>query len=226
MLINIITRTHNRPNFFKKCLDSIKTQTYSNIHHIITYQVDSDLKYINLNKINNTTLVNVPNLKRDPNLYKHENNREYYHAPYNTFMNKALKNIKEGWVVVLDDDDIFSSSNSLETLYNEIQKFDTNTNHIWRVRSTNIVIPDDFHFDYYSKGIYPDYPLQPCQIAHMGMCYHSSNSKFVNYHPWSLGDYHAYSELEKHIPKRNMINQVLSQNQIGPGSGNTLDLPN
>ena len=55
-MFNIITRTHNRPNFFKKCVESIKSQSYKDIHHIITYQSDLDLEYILPNKIDNTTI--------------------------------------------------------------------------------------------------------------------------------------------------------------------------
>jgi glycosyltransferase involved in cell wall biosynthesis len=35
-VINILTRTSNRPNFFKICFESVSKQTYKNINHIIS----------------------------------------------------------------------------------------------------------------------------------------------------------------------------------------------
>ena len=64
ILFNIITRTHNRPDLFKRCVDSIKNHRFKNIHHIVTYQNDKDLEYINKYKIKNTTVVPVPNIKK------------------------------------------------------------------------------------------------------------------------------------------------------------------
>ena len=45
-LINILTRTSNRPIGFKNCELSIKNQTYKNIKHIVSYDNDNDLTYL------------------------------------------------------------------------------------------------------------------------------------------------------------------------------------
>ena len=47
VLINILTRTSNRPIGFYNCHQSVIKQTYKNIKHFVTYENDSDLKYIN-----------------------------------------------------------------------------------------------------------------------------------------------------------------------------------
>jgi len=43
--INILTRTSGRPNCFKRCVDSIKSQTYKNINHIVGADDDASYEY-------------------------------------------------------------------------------------------------------------------------------------------------------------------------------------
>jgi glycosyltransferase involved in cell wall biosynthesis len=59
-LINIITRV-SRPASFLRCLESVNSQTYKNVHHIVTYQ-NNELKEF-LDKFEGLHKVRVPNLK-------------------------------------------------------------------------------------------------------------------------------------------------------------------
>jgi len=59
-LINIITRV-SRPASFLRCLESVNSQTYKNVHHIVTYQ-NNELKEF-LDKFEGLRKVRVPNLK-------------------------------------------------------------------------------------------------------------------------------------------------------------------
>lgn len=59
-LINIITRC-SRPSSIERCLSSVSSQTYKNVHHIVTYQND-EIKQL-LNKFDWVYKVRVPNLK-------------------------------------------------------------------------------------------------------------------------------------------------------------------
>ena len=45
--LNILTRTSNRPNGFKRCYNSIKNQTYKKINHIVSCDNEKDLNYLN-----------------------------------------------------------------------------------------------------------------------------------------------------------------------------------
>jgi hypothetical protein len=45
-LINILTRTSNRPNGFKRCRESIENQTYKNIRHIVSIDNLNDEEYV------------------------------------------------------------------------------------------------------------------------------------------------------------------------------------
>ena len=69
-LINILIRTSGRPVYFKKCIDSIRKQDYSNYRILISYDTKEDLKYIKSNtnsndfilfcKISDSTKENFP----------------------------------------------------------------------------------------------------------------------------------------------------------------------
>ena len=64
-LINIITRV-SRKNFFKRCYDSVRKQTYTNINHICTYESDDMFDF--LSGFSDINTVRVPKYKRIPNL--------------------------------------------------------------------------------------------------------------------------------------------------------------
>jgi glycosyltransferase involved in cell wall biosynthesis len=77
-LINIITRA-SRKHSIKRSVDSVLNQTYKNIHHIITYENDEILNY--LQTITNpdiTTLVRVPQYKQIDNLYMSYMHHDHY----------------------------------------------------------------------------------------------------------------------------------------------------
>jgi glycosyltransferase involved in cell wall biosynthesis len=59
-LINIITRC-SRPESFERCRESVESQTYKNVHHIVTYQNDEIKEF--LGKFEEIHKVRVPNLK-------------------------------------------------------------------------------------------------------------------------------------------------------------------
>ena len=47
IIINILTRTSKRPIGFDNCYKSIINQTYKSIKHIVSYEDNKDLQYLN-----------------------------------------------------------------------------------------------------------------------------------------------------------------------------------
>ena len=45
ILINILTRTSNRPIGFLNNYHSVSNQTYKNINHLVSYEYEEDLKH-------------------------------------------------------------------------------------------------------------------------------------------------------------------------------------
>jgi len=67
-LINIITRASRKESILTS-INSVKSQTYKNVHYIITYETEEMRKYlIDVVDKEKTTLVKVPNSKQIPGL--------------------------------------------------------------------------------------------------------------------------------------------------------------
>ena len=99
--VYILIRTSNRPIFFKKMMDSIKSQTYENIITIVHYDNEADENYVE-----GDIIIKGEQYPVDTGT-----------APYNLYCNKLLESIpddKPGWYIFLDDDDILTSPDSVK----------------------------------------------------------------------------------------------------------------
>ena len=213
-MINVITRTHNRPNFFKVCRESIESQKY-HLNHVVTCQTDEDVEYVSQYEVNK--IIRVPNVKKKSETI-FEGGFKLKHAPYNTFLNYANESITDGWVVYLDDDDMLTPEFS-EVLYDNISKFDANTKHFWKVDFGKFCIPSDEYFCNYKNG----YPIKKGQFDMNGIMIHSSLLPHLKFDEWHLGDYRSFTTLEDKFPKRNMIDNVLTKLQSNQRCGLSLD---
>ena len=81
-LINIITRTSNRPIYFKKNRNSILEQTYKNIRHIISVDNKISYNYVKTHNIKDIVFINK-------NVFKQS---KFVH---NLYINTLLKEVKK-----------------------------------------------------------------------------------------------------------------------------------
>ena len=216
ILFNIITRTHNRPDLFKRCVDSIKNHRFKNIHHIVTYQNDKDLEYINKYKIKNTTVVPVPNIKKFKGVWLDRDGHYLEHAPYNTFFNIAHKFLQKGWILYLDDDDILADHKALDIVADHIVKFkDENRSIITPMNYLDkYSMPSYEYLNYYASGK----ALERGQIAMSSFIFHSKNASKMIFDEWAFGDYYTFSNYEKHIFNRYVLTfPVVRQPKRGMG---------
>jgi len=117
-MLSVITRTSNRPNYFKNCRESVLKQTIPVEHITIS---DSDESYMaDLQLVLRVT-------KRDG---------EY---PYNLYFNEAKDYIISDYVMFLDDDDMFTKPDSAEIILNNL---DEDTLLLWKVRFGMRTIPE------------------------------------------------------------------------------------
>jgi len=200
ILVNILTRTHNRPKHFKVCRESILNQTYKKINHIVGSDVDCDYydKAIRLT-IND---VQYPQLMPEYNTYP---------APWNLHLNELAKYVKDGWVMYLDDDDKFVHKNALKIIVNNIDS--ENELIVWRVK-INIneqgwIVPSDSAF---SKKI------EAGNVSGIGFMFHSKYLP-VDWGSWSYGDYRVYMQLLNKGLKLKWIDLVLTETQDKPKNG-------
>ena len=106
---NILTRTSERPHYFSALCKSIDEQDYKNwTHHVITDD-QSSVAYIN-------------ELGRKPKVTARLEKRTdiNHHFPYNLYINELYNEVKEGYILIIDDDcfDISSINILASTIQN------------------------------------------------------------------------------------------------------------
>tara|TARA_A100001015_G_scaffold294076_1_gene371430 strand:+ start:2644 stop:6348 length:3705 start_codon:yes stop_codon:yes gene_type:complete len=186
-IFNILIRyTYENSSLIKKCIDSILHQSYTNYNIIICYDDNRCLKYLK-------------QYKKNISIFKiNKENEDLYF--YNSYYNYLLDKVTRGWIIFLNDLDMFVQPNSLEI----INKYIKTENDVifWKFKmGKNIIFPNINN-------------IKLETIISSGFCLHS---KFKN-NKWSTR--HG----NKYIPKygsgchyiTNLINNFLVKKQFIP----------
>lgn len=191
-MMNIMTRTHNRPDYFRVCKERIEMQTYKDINHIVCSDVPCSY-YPAIPVVMPLSIQNIP--------YGH------YYAPHNAYMVELQKHCKNGYCMTIDDDDCFMDTNSLQTIVDHI--VDEDQLLIWKVMiAPNFVVPS------HSFGK----TVTACDISGIGFAYHSKHNP-IDWGIISMGDYRAAKELENRRLKITWIDKILTRTQSGAHNG-------
>jgi hypothetical protein len=145
--INIITRTRHRPNHFKKCRESIASQTYPSQHvsHLVTFDDEVDLNsYISGYQDQGLIILEVTCEKR----------KNAQHFPYTNYLLECFNHIENtpeltGWTLILNDDNWLTSPQSLSDLVSYIQNHsDVNERSllIWKCQQSYGILPSNETF--------------------------------------------------------------------------------
>ncbi len=197
--VNILIRTHNRPNYFSDCYKSIVRQTYPNINIITGYYSESADKYLIPYKVRplkyDEFTGEIP-LKEDS---------VNYGAPFghNSYMNNFKSEIKDGYVIWLDDDDAFNDNTAVAQIVSKIKS--ENDLVLWRTKVGDRLIPSAKNFR--SKPVVRD-------IAGTTFCCHSKHFNQHNFEPYRRADFRLISELYKKLTPK-YIDKILTIPQNG-----------
>lgn len=192
IMVNIITRTHNRPNYFRNCRESIVNQTYSNINHIVGSDVLCDY-YSDYIKVDEELVDKKPDYLAT------------YPTPWNLYLNKLNNYVTDGWIMYLDDDDMFVDNDSLSNIVKCIEHDDELI--IWRVDIDGRIVPSD---DNIGKIVAGD-------ISGIGFMFHSKHLP-VKWTSWNYGDYRVINELSHKLDIK-FIKHVFTKTQGKPNNG-------
>ena len=107
-IINILIRTCYRPNYFRKCIESILKQNYVNYNIIICYDDKKCESYLKEYKQNNISKFFIQ--LNNSNKYK-----------FNLYCNHLLDKVKDGWILFLDDDDKLVDNNCFKIINDKIE---------------------------------------------------------------------------------------------------------
>ena len=167
VLINILTRTGRRPNFFKRLEDSIISQTYKNIRHIKSCD-NPACNYLNNSK-------DVVKVVPDKSTGK---------AFYNLYLNTLIDTTKDGWIIILDDDSKLIDNNFLEALANEC-----------KISNKNDVLIYDIKIHEGGDILPHDTSIKSGRIDMACFCFHSSISKNLRFDGRVRGDYNFLDKI-------------------------------
>jgi glycosyltransferase involved in cell wall biosynthesis len=201
-LINIITRTSNRPNSFKRNVESVKSQTYKNYRHIVCYDTiedyesylkeydDIDLFYVNKDEL----LESYDGIKFD--------NPNFWLSAHNLYCNVGLDKVEDGWVIFLDDDDHLIDEFSLEKMSKLIGDEDTLL--IWQMEyGSGQRIPSSETF----KNSTPIISLG--NIGSECFIFHSKWCKSCRWDSYKCSDFRFIECLSKQIPTIHWLEEAL-----------------
>lgn len=201
-MVNVLTRTHCRPKAFAACRKSVLSQLGVRVNHLVINDSEDDYPTGDVVvKINGFTPVVVsPKLRRfgtlDPNRY----------------IPMLFPLIKEGWVMVLDDDDMFCHDAALADVLGQFPSEDTiyvgRTRGSWPGTST-AVIPRR-NKDWGKK----------LTRGNVCSCSYLFHSKYLHEAKWRYrrcGDFAAVSSLQNAIPYIEWRDIDFTQLQGAPG---------
>ena len=213
MKINILTRTSNRPIGFNNVCNSIRKQTYKNINHIVCTDDLKSIEYIKKENIKKIIIIDKNKLDNDNNSINKKKN--LYKAVHNLYFNEMIKEVNEGWILYLDDDNHLLHKNVIEELVNKIKENDEDTIIFFRILFKN-------------KKCLPvtmkDGPKE-CRIDTACFIFHSKYKKYAIWDQWSRSDYRVISKLYKIIPKNIFIPKCyIFINQQGLGNRKDIEL--
>ncbi len=206
--INILVRTSRRPNYFNTCYNSIVNQTFKNIKILVSYDNEETLEYLKkydrIKKINLTQA--SPDNYPEPEIPRGNKIAKF---PFNFYLNQLMKQVNGGFVIFLDDDDVFTSLESLEIIANHISS--DNDLLFWRVQFPDgKLIPED---EYFSR------PPQFWHVSGIGFAFHSKYIPYAQWDGWKGGDYAVASKLYRVVPNKIYVNLVLTGLQRQDGWG-------
>lgn len=131
-MLHVITRTSNRPKFFKICYESVHSQTYPELNHIV---LSDDPKDTYVYEYNNINIINLDRTK-----FSH----------FELYLNEAIKIIPENdYFCVIDDDDFYTTPESLAIGMKALQDADGDIV-FWKSRAACATVPEP---NYWKKAL-------------------------------------------------------------------------
>lgn len=212
-LINIITRTSGRPNGFKKNRDSVLNQTYENINHIVLTDDVKSEEYLKEMNIEYTFIDRNKIIKSIPNPNIKPPNASIF-LPHNIYLNEIIKNIDDGWIFYLDDDDHFANNLVIENIVKNITSNDELL--FWKMRFPNgRIIPSVKSFN-----------KRPVAGEIGGCCHgiHSKWKKHIKWDSWNMSDYRVMNYLNSVMSKKKWLDIVVVNKGNHGGLGRKKDI--
>jgi len=186
-MFNVLIRTSNRPENFMRCIESVLDQKYTNYKVYVCHDKIESLDYLDKYKDN---IEYFPVFTKSNEKYK-----------FNLYCNDLLAKVDEGYVVFLDDDDMFCH----DQVFNILNYcMDNKSLLIWK-----FFRPD--------KLIYPTSmkTINLGEIDTTSFCSHIKNYNECLWWDKQNGDFNFIGKvIQKNNPKIKLLNKILTKTQF------------
>lgn len=198
-IINIITRTSNRPNDFKMNREWVLKQTYPHYRHIVCCDDEATYAYTNDSGCDALVYVDREKLIREDET-KYRDPKTGWYSPHNLYMNECHKHVKDGWIIYIDDDDRFYHRESLEEMAKAIERVDEDTLVYWRIKIGRRDLP---------QIVDAKHPPKLGNISSQCFAFHSKYKDAFRWDGWKCGDHRFVSKLHGLIKKYVFLEKTL-----------------
>jgi glycosyltransferase involved in cell wall biosynthesis len=200
-LLNILIRTNDRPNYFNRLLKTIHGQTYKNYRLIISADSSSTESYV---KASGYNPVPVKKLYRS----------KQFTFPWNLYLNTLISKVKAGWIMFIDDDDMFAHMYVLEMISKSLP--DENNMLIWKMCFPDgRTVPGS---DFWRKT-----PFTRTQISMQCFAFHSRWKDKLQFDGQRAGDYRFTNRLLEYVNPEWLDIVAVQLSNFG-NAGKTVDL--
>lgn len=202
-MVNILVRTSGRPKSFNTCITSIREQRWEVCIIVGNDNNDDYCKEFNPVRFQRDESYDiVPAISIDTAKY----------FPFNYYLNSMLARVTEGWVMILDDDDMFTSARALKIITSRLRE-DSQVA-FWRVDVCGNIIPTDKNWE--------KHPVKR-DMSMIGFMFHSKYIPLLHIAPWKQADWRLADTLYG-LCEPVWINEVLTKTQNNEeGRGNRID---
>ena len=171
--LNVLIRTSQRPDLFRECIESVLSQKYTNYHIYICYDYAECYEYIK-EYINDQITAFFVETKSEEK-YK-----------FNLYNNQLLDMVEDGFIIFMDDDDVYTHNMCFKIINENIADFDTIL--MWKfMRPDKLVYPK--HINNIRLG----------EIDTTMICFHNNHKTLARWMDCQCGDFFFYTDLFKSV---------------------------
>lgn len=185
--LTVVIRTHSRPRMFERCITSVLRQTHKNIDIIVgvdneesyEYAIQSPAKVIKVNSRPRTS------------------DKDF---PANEYISELIKDVTDGYILVLDDDAFLSDDYGIEKLFKEIDKE-------WCIYVMRYRHPDGKLFP--NNELFRTKTIQDGGIDWGSFVFHARFASLTKSKPLYNGDYYFVRDLVNKVQTTKWIDLAL-----------------
>ena len=177
---NILIRTSMRPELFETCINSILNQNYSNYSIYICYDKPECIDYLKSYETNSKISF----------FFISNDSTEKY--KFNLYNNELMERVSDGFIIFIDDDDIFTHNMCLKFINEYINDEDSVI--LWSfMKPDKLVYPNDI--DNIKIG----------DIDTTCVCFNNKHKGLSKWPDKQCGDYYFYTEMFKKLKEMNNL---------------------